>query len=88
MLDNAQINTATETVTKQAMDSLNKWLIERLEDMRALDRILGLEVEDDITDFAKRIALTYTLVYEPTEDGNGTKVTLLPKSALNTTKED
>lgn len=54
-------------ISKQVMKQLDLYLIKELEAIREAQRLQGIQVEDDLIDFAKRLALTHTLVYEDVE---------------------
>lgn len=54
-------------ISKQVMKQLDLYLIKELEAIREAERLQGIQVEDDLIDFAKRLALTHTLVYEDVE---------------------
>jgi len=54
-------------ISKQVMKQLDLYLIKELEAIREAERLQGIPVEDDLIDFAKRLALTHNLVYEDVE---------------------
>lgn len=54
-------------ISKQVMKQLDLYLIKELEAIREAERLQGIQVEDDLRDFAKRLALTHSLVYEDVE---------------------
>lgn len=54
-------------ISKQIMKQLDLYLIKEIEAIRETERLQGIQVEDDLIDFAKRLALTHSLVYGDVE---------------------